>query len=183
MQRTKRAVSLLLSFMLVLSCFTCLASVTAFAAGGEDPAPAAFVYGDVDGDGVVRINDATALQRHLAEQEGFVLEKGTDAFKAADVNGEALTPDQFWAMVNRMDEDKYPNVRDIARQIRNMIASGVWSFTTKDLADRTGMTIKLADFYCKKLLYERIVTLRKKGRFNIFTFRLLKKAFNPLTMS
>ena len=88
MQRTKRAVSLLLSFMLVLSCFTCLASVTAFAAGGEDPAPAAFVYGDVDGDGVVRINDATALQRHLAEQEGFVLEKGTDAFKAADVNGD-----------------------------------------------------------------------------------------------
>ncbi len=36
MQRTKKAVSLLLSFLLVFSCFTCLATVTAFAADGEE---------------------------------------------------------------------------------------------------------------------------------------------------
>ena len=88
MQRTKRAVSLLLSFLLVLSCCTCLASVTAFAADGDTPSSSGFLYGDVDGDGVVKINDATAIQRHLAEKEGFILEKGTDAFKAADVDGD-----------------------------------------------------------------------------------------------
>ena len=37
MQRTKKAVSLLLSVLMVLSCLTCLASVTAFAEGGETP--------------------------------------------------------------------------------------------------------------------------------------------------
>ena len=88
MQRTKRAVSLLLSVLLALTCFTCLASVTALAADSDTDSSASFVYGDLDGDGVVKINDATAVQRHLAQQEGFVLEKGTDAFKAADVNGD-----------------------------------------------------------------------------------------------
>ena len=47
-----------------------------------------FVYGDVDGDGQVRINDATLLQRHMIEQEGYVLDKDTDAFKAGDVDGD-----------------------------------------------------------------------------------------------
>ena len=42
----------------------------------------------IDGDGKVRINDATAIQRHLAEQEGYILQPGTDAFKAADVDGD-----------------------------------------------------------------------------------------------
>ena len=46
-----------------------------------------FVYGDVDGDGQVRINDATLLQRHLIQQEGYVLDKDSDAFKAGDVDG------------------------------------------------------------------------------------------------
>ena len=53
MQRTKKAICLLLSLLLALSCFTCLASVTAFAADGDT----SIVYGDVDGDGVVKIND------------------------------------------------------------------------------------------------------------------------------
>ena len=125
MQRTKRAVSLLLSFMLVLSCFTCLASVTAFAAGGEDPAPAAFVYGDVDGDGVVRINDATALQRHLAEQEGFVLEKGTDAFKAADVNGDGeITVEDITLIQRYLAEfiDKFPVEEEPAENVVCIVA-------------------------------------------------------------
>ena len=47
-----------------------------------------FVYGDVDGDGQVRINDATLLQRHMIEQEGYVLDKDSDAFKAGDVDGD-----------------------------------------------------------------------------------------------
>ncbi len=46
------------------------------------------LYGDVDGDGAVKINDATAIQRHLAEREGCILEEGSDAFLAADVDGD-----------------------------------------------------------------------------------------------
>ena len=88
MQKTRRAISLLLSVMIVFTCFTCLASVTSFAAKSDTPVSTGFLYGDVDGDGVVRINDATAVQRHLAEQEGYMLEPGTDAFKAADVDGD-----------------------------------------------------------------------------------------------
>ena len=87
MQRTKRVISLVLSLMLVVSCFTCLASVRVFADKDTNNS-ATFLYGDVDGDGKVRINDATAIQRHLAEQEGYILEPGTDAFKAADVDGD-----------------------------------------------------------------------------------------------
>ena len=87
MQKTKRVVSLLLSVMLVVTCFSCLASVSASALNDE-PDSSAFLYGDVDGDGRVSINDATAIQRHLAEIEGFILEEGTDAFKAADVDGD-----------------------------------------------------------------------------------------------
>ena len=88
MQKTRRAISLLLSVMIVFTCFTCLTSVTSFAAKSDTPVSTGFLYGDVDGDGVVRINDATAVQRHLAEQEGYILEPGTDAFKAADVDGD-----------------------------------------------------------------------------------------------
>ena len=86
MQKTKRVVSLLLAVMLVFTCFTCLASVTAYAA--DDDTDTAVVYGDVDGDGMVRINDATLLQRHLGEQEGYILEKGSKAFIAGDVDGD-----------------------------------------------------------------------------------------------
>ena len=65
MQRTKRVISLVLSLMLVVSCFTCLASVRVFADKDTNNS-ATFLYGDVDGDGKVRTNDATAIQRHLA---------------------------------------------------------------------------------------------------------------------
>ena len=87
MQRTKKAVSLLLSVLLVFSCFTCLASVTAFAADGDSEPAATFMYGDVNGDGRVSIDDATTIQRHIAKMGGWVLQEGTDAFKAADVDG------------------------------------------------------------------------------------------------
>ena len=88
MQRTKKVISLLLVVLMVFSCFSCLASVTAFAADSSKPVSVEFLYGDVDGNGKVNINDATAIQRHLAEQEDFILKEGTDAFKAADVNGD-----------------------------------------------------------------------------------------------
>ena len=111
MQRTKRAVSLLLSVLLVFSCFTCLASLTAAAADGDTPGSTGFLYGDVDGDGVVKINDATAIQRHLAEQEGHILTPGTDAFKAADVNGDGnITVDDVTLVQQYLAEfiDKFP---------------------------------------------------------------------------
>ena len=50
--------------------------------------PGEVVYGDADGDGKVTIDDVTAIQRMLAEQEGFILEAGTDKFTAADVDGD-----------------------------------------------------------------------------------------------
>ena len=50
--------------------------------------PGEVVYGDADGDGKVTIDDVTAIQRMLAEQEGFILEPGTDKFTAADVDGD-----------------------------------------------------------------------------------------------
>ncbi len=107
MQRTKKAICLLLSLLLALSCFTCLASVTAFAADGDT----SIVYGDVDGDGVVKINDATAIQRHIAEKEGFILEPGSDAFKRADVDGDgALTVQDVTLIQRYLAEfiDKFP---------------------------------------------------------------------------
>ena len=107
MQRTKKAICLLLSLLLALSCFTCLASVTAFAADGDT----SIVYGDVDGDGVVKINDATAIQRHIAEKEGFILEPGSDAFKRADVDGDgALTVQDVTLIQHYLAEfiDKFP---------------------------------------------------------------------------
>ncbi|MBQ1389540.1 MAG: hypothetical protein IIY78_07925, partial [Clostridia bacterium] len=63
MQRTKKAICLLLSVLLALSCFTCLASVTAFAADGDT----SILYDDVDGDGALTVQDDTLIQRYLAE--------------------------------------------------------------------------------------------------------------------
>ena len=57
MQRTKKAICLLLSLLLALSCFTCLASVTAFAADGDT----SILYDDVDGDGALTVQDVTLI--------------------------------------------------------------------------------------------------------------------------
>ena len=57
MQRTKKAICLLLSVLLALSCFTCLASVTAFAADGDT----SILYDDVDGDGALTVQDVTLI--------------------------------------------------------------------------------------------------------------------------
>ena len=109
MQKTKRVVSLLLAVMLVFTCFTCLASVTAYAA--DDDTDTAVVYGDVDGDGMVRINDATLLQRHLGEQEGYILEKGSKAFIAGDVDGDGEITVQDVTLIQQylaLFIDKFP---------------------------------------------------------------------------
>ena len=44
------------------------------------------ILGDANGDGIVNINDVTAIQQHLAELEQL----NSDQIKAADVNGEGL---------------------------------------------------------------------------------------------
>ncbi len=76
MQRTKKAICLLLSVLLALSCFTCLASVTAFAADGDT----SILYDDVDGDGALTVQDDTHIQRYLTE---FI-----DKFPAEDASEE-----------------------------------------------------------------------------------------------
>ena len=62
---------------------SCLAVLSAFL-----PVSAAgrYIRGDANGDGAVDINDATAIQRHLAQLEQL----STDQLKAADVNGDGL---------------------------------------------------------------------------------------------
>ena len=115
MQRTKKVVSLLLSVLLVFSCFTCLATVTASATGDETGNSSEFLYGDVNRDGFVKIGDATLVQRHLAEQEGFILQPGTDEFKAADVDGSnTITVDDVTTIQRYLAEfiDHFP-VEDI----------------------------------------------------------------------
>ena len=76
MQRTKKAICLLLSVLLALSCFTCLASVTAFAADGDT----SILYDDVDGDDALTVQDDTHIQRYLTE---FI-----DKFPAEDASEE-----------------------------------------------------------------------------------------------
>ena len=76
MQRTKKAICLLLSVLFALSCFTCLASVTAFAADGDT----SILYDDVDGDGALTVQDDTHIQRYLTE---FI-----DKFPAEDASEE-----------------------------------------------------------------------------------------------
>ena len=84
MQRTKKAICLLLSVLLALSCFTCLASVTAFAADGDT----SILYDDVDGDGC----DEMIVGRYTMNNNGKTLfNTGIahgDRFRTSDIDPE-----------------------------------------------------------------------------------------------
>ena len=77
MQRTKKAICLLLSLLLALSCFTCLASVTAFAADGDT----SILYDDVDGDGALTVQDVTLI---VAGSEAEIFGTGWDGTNEAN---------------------------------------------------------------------------------------------------
>ena len=78
MQRTKKAICLLLSVLLALSCFTCLASVTAFAADGDT----SILYDDVDGDGALTVQDVTLI---VAGSEAEIFGTGWDGTNEANL--------------------------------------------------------------------------------------------------
>ena len=78
MQRTKKAICLLLSVLLALSCFTCLASVTAFAADGDT----SILYDDVDGDGALTVQDVTLI---VAGSETEIFGTGWDGTNEANL--------------------------------------------------------------------------------------------------
>ena len=80
MQKQKRVISLILALMLALSCFTCLGSVNAFAAGD-----AKLQVGDANGDGDVDIDDVTYIQMYLAGRQPGATD---EQIKAMDVNGD-----------------------------------------------------------------------------------------------
>ncbi|MEE0958127.1 MAG: dockerin type I domain-containing protein, partial [Ruminococcus sp.] len=82
MQKHKKVISLVLALVLALSCFSCLGSVTAFAADAAET----LKVGDVDGNGVVDVDDVTALQLHLAGRNELTPEQ----MKAADANGDGV---------------------------------------------------------------------------------------------
>ena len=72
----KKAAGLLSVVIILMS----VISVKAIEATAEQP----FVWGDVNGDGIVTVSDATAVQRHIAELE----EISKDYVKAAYVGGD-----------------------------------------------------------------------------------------------
>ena len=80
MQKQKRVISLVLALMLALSCFTCLSSVTAFAAENTT-----LQVGDANGDGDVDIDDATYMQQYLAGRQPGASD---EQIKAMDTNGD-----------------------------------------------------------------------------------------------
>ena len=84
MRKSKKLISLVLAVVLTLSCFTCLSSVSAFAAEGETTKK-----GDVNKDGDLNMTDVSLIQMLIARfdkvVEGF--ENGTYDKAAADVDG------------------------------------------------------------------------------------------------
>ena len=67
-------------------CLTAVALAAVFCAAVPASAASTYIRGDANGDGIVNINDVTAIQRHLAELEAFKSKQ----INAADVNGEGL---------------------------------------------------------------------------------------------
>ena len=80
MQKQKRVISLVLALMLALSCFSCLGSVSAFAAENTT-----LQVGDANGDGEVDIDDVTYMQQHLAGRQPGASD---EQIKAMDTNGD-----------------------------------------------------------------------------------------------
>lgn len=70
----------LTGFLLFVIIIISVISANAIEASPEQP----FVWGDVNGDGIVTVSDATAVQRHIAELE----EISKDYVKAAYVGGD-----------------------------------------------------------------------------------------------
>ncbi|MBR1481386.1 MAG: hypothetical protein IJ598_00270, partial [Ruminococcus sp.] len=90
MRKSKKLISLLLATVMILSCFACLSSVSAFAAEGETQS--ATLIGDVDRNGRVDITDATIIQLYIANVQSALdkFESGEYDLAAADVNGSGV---------------------------------------------------------------------------------------------
>ena len=73
MQKHKKVLSLILAMVLALSCFSCLGSVSAFAAEtqqlqiGDANADGVIDIDDADGNSVCDISDVTAIQQYCAD--------------------------------------------------------------------------------------------------------------------
>ena len=85
MQKTKRVVSLLLAVMLVFTCFTCLASVTAYAAGDEEPTADTFVVAGTPADIFGTAWDATNEANLMTANDDGTFTKDYTVSKAFDV--------------------------------------------------------------------------------------------------
>ena len=91
----------IISFFVILALALSPAAVSATAQAVE------FVLGDVNGDGIVSISDATAIQRHLAQLELIPEEK----LNAAMVNdGKTLTISDATTIQRKLAEmiDRFP---------------------------------------------------------------------------
>ena len=107
----KKLISLFVILVLTLS----PAAVSATAQAVE------FVLGDVNGDGIVSISDATAIQRHLAQLELIPEEK----LNAAMVNdGKTLTISDATAIQRKLAEmiDRFP-VEEQTDEMKMIISS------------------------------------------------------------
>ena len=88
MKQMRRAVSLVLALMMLVSMF----SINMIAANAEEAKPP--LLGDVNSDGVVNIFDASAIQKSLAKKAGYINYKAIEdagetdriEFRIADVH-------------------------------------------------------------------------------------------------
>ncbi|NLI57151.1 MAG: hypothetical protein GX387_01290 [Clostridium sp.] len=85
--KNKSLITLLVVFLLSMTCFTCIVYSEQF------------IYGDVDGDGRVNSADYSLIQRYvLGIQDSFSYQYGQ---KAADVNGDGSIDSNDYALVIR----------------------------------------------------------------------------------
>ena len=91
MKHIKRAVSLALVLMMIVSMFS---MNILQASAGETVASSARLLGDVDGDGIVNIYDATSIQLSIAKADGYIdystADHDSEEFKVADVDKDGV---------------------------------------------------------------------------------------------
>ena len=107
MQKHKKVLSLILAMVLALSCFSCLGSVSAFAAETQQ-----LQIGDANADGVIDIDDVTFIQLYLADR----------------LNKAEITDAQIWAMDVTGDDDV--TVDDVT--LLQLYLAGRGTLATKD---------------------------------------------------
>ena len=85
-----------------------------------------------------------------------------------------LSPEEFDALLNKYENDRYGGLKKWPEKVRKMISKGFYTFTVDQWAEQTGMDRKTADAECRGIFNKGLLHKDRSGDVMRYSFRIVR---------